>query len=65
MPAGGGHRPPLAHPPPPQSPGRCCVVGADTLGRVIARPSEIAVAVLTPVLGAPLFIWIVRRQKRS
>jgi len=43
--------------------GAVLLVGADTLGRVIARPSEIAVAVLTPVLGAPLFIWIVRRQK--
>lgn len=36
---------------------------ADTLGRVIARPSEIAVGVLLPIIGAPVFIWIVRRQK--
>ncbi|MDO5511624.1 iron ABC transporter permease [Corynebacterium sp.] len=43
--------------------GAVLLVGADTVGRVIARPSEIAVAILTPVLGAPLFIWIVRRQK--
>lgn len=43
--------------------GAVLLVAADTVGRVIARPDEIAVAVITPVLGAPLFIWIVRRQK--
>ncbi|MDO5031189.1 iron ABC transporter permease [Corynebacterium sp.] len=43
--------------------GGLLLVVADTLGRVIARPSEIAVGVLTPLLGAPLFIWIVRRTR--
>lgn len=35
----------------------------DTVGRVVARPDEIAVGILTPLIGAPFFIWIVRRQK--
>lgn len=43
--------------------GAVLLVAADTVGRVVARPEEVAVAVITPVLGAPLFIWIVRRQK--
>lgn len=36
---------------------------ADTLGRVVTRPEELAVGIITPLLGAPLFIWIVRRSK--
>ncbi|MDO5076659.1 iron ABC transporter permease [Corynebacterium sp.] len=36
---------------------------ADTLGRVITRPSEIAVGIIMPLIGAPVFIWIVRRYK--
>ncbi|WP_347305671.1 iron ABC transporter permease [Corynebacterium sp. SA-MJD20WY100] len=36
---------------------------ADTVGRLIARPEELAVGILTPFLGAPLFIWIIRRTK--
>ena len=39
------------------------LVAADTVGRVIARPSEVQVGIITPFLGAPFFIWIVRRQK--
>lgn len=36
---------------------------ADTVGRLIARPEELAVGILMPFLGAPLFIWIIRRTK--
>lgn len=36
---------------------------ADTIGRVVARPSELAVGILVPLVGAPLFIWIVRNTK--
>lgn len=36
---------------------------ADVIGRLIARPSELAVGVVTAFIGAPFFIWIVRRQK--
>ena len=36
---------------------------ADIVGRVIARPSEIEVGIITALIGAPVFIAIVRRQK--
>lgn len=39
------------------------LVLADVLGRVVARPEEIAVGIITAVVGAPFFIAIVRRQK--
>lgn len=39
------------------------LVGADVLGRVIARPAEVQVGIVTALVGAPVFIWIVRRQK--
>jgi len=39
------------------------LVAADVLGRVVARPDEIEVGIITAVVGAPFFIWVVRRQK--
>ena len=38
-------------------------VAADVIGRVVARPEEIEVGIITAFIGAPVFIWIVRRQK--
>ncbi len=43
--------------------GACLLVAADTIGRLVARPGEVEVGILTAIVGAPLFIWIVRRQK--
>jgi iron complex transport system permease protein len=43
--------------------GAVLLVAADVVGRVIARPDEIEVGILTALVGAPFFIWIVRRQK--
>ena len=43
--------------------GACLLLGADTLGRVVTPNSEIDVGIITPFIGAPFFIWIVRRQK--
>ena len=43
--------------------GAVVLTAADTLGRVVGRPSEIAVGIITPLLGAPLFIWLARRAK--
>lgn len=37
---------------------------ADVLGRVIAPPAEIQVGVMTALLGAPLFLWLLRRGKK-
>lgn len=36
---------------------------ADVVGRVVARPSEIEVGIVTAIIGAPFFIYVVRRQK--
>ncbi|WP_104087934.1 iron ABC transporter permease [Cryobacterium sp. N19] len=43
--------------------GAALLTAADVLGRVIARPSEVDVGIITALIGAPLFIYIVRRQK--
>jgi iron complex transport system permease protein len=39
------------------------LTAADVVGRVVARPDELAVGIITAFIGAPFFIWIVRRQK--
>ena len=39
------------------------LLAADILGRVIARPGELQVAIVTAVIGAPVFIALVRRKK--
>ena len=36
---------------------------SDIVGRVIARPEEIEVGIVTALIGAPFFIALVRRQK--
>ena len=41
------------------------VLAADVLGRVIARPGEIEVGILTAVIGAPVLVVLVRRRKAS
>ncbi|GAA2377887.1 iron ABC transporter permease [Gordonia sp. QH-12] len=39
------------------------LVLSDVVGRLVARPSEVDVGVVTALIGAPVFIWIVRRQR--
>jgi iron complex transport system permease protein len=43
--------------------GAALLTAADVLGRVVARPSDIEVGIVTALLGGPLFIHLVRRQK--
>jgi iron complex transport system permease protein len=43
--------------------GATLLTAADVVGRLVARPSELDVGIVTALLGAPVFIWIVRRQK--
>lgn len=38
------------------------LLGADILGRVVARPGEVQVAIVTALIGAPVFIALVRRR---
>ncbi|WP_273786033.1 FecCD family ABC transporter permease [Brucella intermedia] len=43
--------------------GACLLLAADIVGRLIARPAELDVGIVTALIGAPFFIWIVRRQR--
>ncbi|MGS0561737.1 FecCD family ABC transporter permease [Microbacterium aurugineum] len=44
--------------------GAALLTASDIVGRVIAPSSEeIQVGIITAIIGAPFFIWIVRRQK--
>jgi iron complex transport system permease protein len=43
--------------------GACLLLAADVVGRVVARPAELDVGIVTALVGAPFFIWIVRRQR--
>lgn len=36
---------------------------SDIIGRIVLKPEELPVGVVTGIIGAPFFIWIVRRQK--
>lgn len=45
--------------------GPVLLLAADVVGRVIARPGEIQVGILTAVIGAPVLIALVRRKKAS
>lgn len=39
------------------------LVGADVVGRLILPPGEVAAGVMTALIGAPVFIWLIRRRK--
>ncbi|MGD9958043.1 FecCD family ABC transporter permease [Nocardioides sp.] len=43
--------------------GAALLTSADVVGRVVARPSEVDVGIVTAFIGAPVFISIVRNQK--
>ena len=38
------------------------LLGADVLGRVVVRPGELQVGIVTAAIGAPFFVWLVRRR---
>lgn len=43
--------------------GACLLLAADIVGRLVARPAELDVGIVTALVGAPFFIAIVRRQR--
>lgn len=43
--------------------GGCLMVVADTLGRVLGSPGEIESGIITALLGAPIFIFVIRKGK--
>lgn len=43
--------------------GAALLTAADLVGRLVARPSEVDVGIVTALIGAPVFIAIVRRMR--
>jgi iron complex transport system permease protein len=43
--------------------GPVLLLGADVIGRVVVRPAELQVGIVTALVGAPFFIALVRRRK--
>ncbi|MGX1776693.1 FecCD family ABC transporter permease [Nocardia brasiliensis] len=41
------------------------VLGSDVLGRIIIRPDEVPAGLVTAFLGAPVLIWLARRDRVS
>lgn len=42
--------------------GATFLVGVDVIGRVIARPSEVSIGVMTALIGGPVFVALVRMK---
>ncbi|MFL1381066.1 FecCD family ABC transporter permease [Nocardiopsis protaetiae] len=45
--------------------GAVFLAGADLLARTVAAPVEIPLGILTAVVGAPFFLWLLRRDRAS
>jgi iron complex transport system permease protein len=43
--------------------GAVLLLASDIVGRLVARPAELQVGVVTALVGAPFFIWLVRRRR--
>jgi iron complex transport system permease protein len=43
--------------------GPVLLIGCDTVGRVIARPGEVQVGIMTAAIGGPAFVFLVRRAR--
>ncbi|WP_313896895.1 iron chelate uptake ABC transporter family permease subunit [Streptomyces sp. GC420] len=41
------------------------LLGSDIVGRVVARPSELQVGIVTALVGGPVFIYLVRRRRMA
>ena len=41
------------------------LLGADVIGRIVARPAELQVGIVTAVIGGPVFIFLVRRRRTA
>ena len=45
--------------------GPLLVVGADVLGRIITRPSDVEVGIVTALIGAPVFVILAGRRRTA
>jgi iron complex transport system permease protein len=43
--------------------GAASLTAADGLARMVARPYELPVGVVTALVGAPVFIWVILRKR--
>jgi iron complex transport system permease protein len=43
--------------------GAVLLLASDVVGRLVARPAEVQVGIVTALVGAPFFIWLVRRRR--
>jgi iron complex transport system permease protein len=43
--------------------GPILLLGSDIIGRLVDRPAEIQVGIVTALVGAPFFIYLVRRTR--
>jgi iron complex transport system permease protein len=43
--------------------GPVLLIGCDTVGRIIARPGEVQVGIMTAAIGGPAFVFLVRRAR--
>ncbi|MEU6353939.1 iron chelate uptake ABC transporter family permease subunit [Streptomyces sp. NPDC047072] len=41
------------------------LLGSDVIGRIVARPAEIQVGIVTALIGGPVFILLVRRRRTA
>ena len=44
--------------------GACFLILADTAARTIVSPTEIPIGVITAFVGAPFFLYLLRKKKR-
>lgn len=44
--------------------GAILLIGADTLARTIIAPTELPVGIITALLGAPFFLYLLRKRKK-
>jgi len=42
--------------------GALLLLAADTLARTLAAPAEVPVGIITALVGAPIFLWLLRRR---
>lgn len=45
--------------------GSCVLLGADVVSRTVALPAELPIGVVTAALGAPFFLWLLRRAAKN
>lgn len=43
--------------------GPTLLLAADIVGRILARPGEVQVGIMTALIGAPVLVWLVRQRR--